>query len=93
MTVDKYPKWASIAEAASACADSLMGTCMSINDATSRLECEGIEDDPAFCAELDAQVFECQLCGWWSCISELADNSDQSCLDCVDGPDDDDDED
>lgn len=63
-------------------ADYLMGTCKSLDDALEELDSEGA-DDMAFCLQLDGLVFCCDVCSWWSCVSEMG--SDMVCLECEDG--------
>lgn len=63
-------------------ADYLMGTCKSLDDALEELDSEGA-DTIAFCLDLDSRIFCCEVCSWWSEISDMA--SDMICMDCEDG--------
>ncbi len=63
-------------------AEDLRGTCQSLNNV---LEERGIDFDSipiALLETLDAEVMECQVCGWWHESCEL--NDDQICKDCED---------
>jgi hypothetical protein len=64
----------------------LVGSCNSLSQALETLELPAeLEDDVKFCAALDAEVFCCSDCGWWSSDDELHDeDGDQLCHDCAD---------
>jgi hypothetical protein len=50
--------------------DRLRGTC---NNMTSEAEALGLDDmDSDVCAAIDAEIFECTVCGWWFEIAEEA---------------------
>lgn len=62
--------------------DALQGTCGSLSDHATDDEC----NDPAFCTEVDDQLFCCDACGWWCEIGEQStDESAQICEDCFEG--------
>lgn len=53
-------------EAAKKVSERLEGTCDSIPGILEQLDFDpGLEDDTAFCAELDQNVFCCLQCEWW----------------------------
>lgn len=61
--------------------EQLQGQCtLSLADVATEAEC----NDIAFCREVDDQIFECEACGWWCEISDLAevDSDEQYCQDC-----------
>lgn len=59
----------------------LMGTCDTIEDAFEELGYEADRDNQSLLDLIDQQVFECQSCSWWCCISEMVDG-DYVCQDC-----------
>lgn len=63
-------------------AESLQGTCKSLTEALEEHDAEKLEDDMAFCLEIDQLVFCCESCSWWSEMSEMSDESDMICVEC-----------
>lgn len=63
-------------ELATKVAEFLNGTCATLTGVLIQFEAEGADDDKEFCAALDDKVFECDTCGWWHELSELASNDD-----------------
>lgn len=62
-------------------ADTLEGTCQSLEDVLERELGVGFDDVPIEMLRiLDDQVLECTQCGWWSEASGFDD--DQACEDC-----------
>lgn len=62
----------------------LLGTCQSLSQVLEFYEMESAEDDTAFCAALDRQVFCCDQCGWWFEVSEMAQDDTWRCEECAD---------
>jgi len=56
-------------------AESLMGSCNSIDDILRQYELnENLVVDSEFCATIDDLVFLCPYCGWWSEAGDYADD-------------------
>lgn len=71
------------------CADivhDLLGTCKSLEEVCSDDEI----NDKVVTDAIDAEIFECDGCGWWCELSELNDDTGRwLCDDCSDEPDED----
>jgi len=64
--------------------DNLRGT---TNTLQSEAELLGLDpDDPGLCLDIDNEIFECAVCGWWCDISEESSEEhgldDLTCGDC-----------
>lgn len=68
-------------EMARIAAERLEGSCQGI--ANLGEEFEALENDAAFCAELDQLVFCCEQCNWWFEQSEMAEGDDWICESCA----------
>lgn len=53
-------------------ADALRGTSLSLQGVLTDHGMESAENDTAFCARLDAEVFCCEVCEWWCDTSEMS---------------------
>ena len=53
----------------------LQGSCKSLLEVLEFHECEHLELDSDFLAELDSRIFCCELCNWWMEISEMAEDA------------------
>ena len=60
----------------------LNGSCDSLNQVLADCEAEELEDHSPFLNYLDNEIFCCNSCGWWSPISEIAENDNWQCRDC-----------
>lgn len=69
-------------EIAARVADELNGSCNSLLSALGE-DCEHLQDDAEFCAELDSRVFLCEQCGWWDEICNMAEGDEWICEDCA----------
>jgi hypothetical protein len=76
MNLNNIDKWENISF-------SLVGTCDSLIQALADNNAEDLEDHEPFLHYLDNQIFRCTCCGWWSPISEMADNDNWECRDCA----------
>lgn len=65
-------------------ASDLEGTCQSLEQVLERYDIEGADNDPSFCAALDARVFCCTVCDWWHDVGESGNdvNGQWACVEC-----------
>lgn len=54
-------------------AEQLRGSCESLHNVLYMNGMEEMEDNQEFCEKLDAIVFCCEICNWWSEVSDMAD--------------------
>ncbi|AHJ10739.1 hypothetical protein P106B_56 [Rhizobium phage vB_RglS_P106B] len=54
-------------------AEELRGTCQTLTIVLENNDMDGMDNDAAFCAELDSLVFCCERCDWWHEQSEMSD--------------------
>lgn len=62
----------------------LEGSCLSLTEGVSQVVHNDADDTWLTQAQrerLDSRIFECEDCGWWHDVSEMAEDS-WSCLDC-----------
>jgi hypothetical protein len=63
----------------------LQGTSKSLSEACDDFGFDSDELTQQELEEIDAEIFCCETCGWWSEVSEMADQEgEQVCLECVD---------
>lgn len=65
-------------------AERLSGTADSLVTVLEYYGAAHLQDDAAFCEELDSLVFECSVCNWWHDQSEMSKSEDWVCEDCSD---------
>lgn len=60
--------------------EELTGTC---KDVDAVLGDDEDAMDPVLCATIDAEIFECETCGWWCEWSEESERLPRNCTDCA----------
>lgn len=61
----------------------LSGTCKSIEEAQETFGIEELTEDEQ--EQIDNEIFNCSICGWWSSIEECQDDyGEQVCTECYD---------
>ena len=66
-------------------AEELRGTCKILTFVLEQNDMDGMDNDSAFCSQLDAIVFLCECCEWWHEQSEMGDRNDDRwiCQECT----------
>jgi hypothetical protein len=66
-------------------AEELRGTSQTLCLVLEHNDMDGADNDPAFCASLDALVFCCEQCEWWCEQSEMGARDDERwiCEECT----------